>query len=133
MPKKRDYYKVLGVAKTATSNDVKTAYRKLALEFHPDRNNSKSAEEKFKEIGEAYSILSDDKKRKIYDEFIIQNTVISDYNGIYANWLQFLENTIRLHKQECAICNLGTSRCDLGDMLHSISSVIKQSNNNSYR
>ncbi len=67
MSEKRDYYEVLGVAKSAGVDEIKKAYRKLALEFHPDRNKSPDAEEKFKEISEAYAVLSDPKKRQIYD------------------------------------------------------------------
>ncbi len=65
-----DYYKVLGVEKTTGAEDIKKAYRKLALKYHPDRNpDDKKAEEKFKKISEAYAVLSDPKKRKEYDTF----------------------------------------------------------------
>jgi molecular chaperone DnaJ len=67
---KRDYYEVLGVQKQATKDEIKKAYRKLAVKYHPDRNQGdKSAEEKFKEATEAYEVLSDDKKRSTYDQF----------------------------------------------------------------
>lgn len=67
---KRDYYEVLGVAKTASADEIKKAHRKLALKFHPDRNkDNKGAEEKFKEIQEAYDVLSDETKRTNYDQF----------------------------------------------------------------
>lgn len=67
---KRDYYDVLGVPKKASQDEIKKAYRKLAMQFHPDRNpNDKSAEEKFKEIGTAYAVLSDPAKRQQYDRF----------------------------------------------------------------
>ena len=66
---KRDYYEVLGVSKDATEKDIKKAYRKLAFKYHPDKNpdNKKEAEEKFKEVNEAYSVLSDPDKRRQYD------------------------------------------------------------------
>src|SRR5512136_2221158 len=66
----RDYYEVLGVKKTATEAELKKAYRKLAMKYHPDRNKGeKAAEDKFKEINEAYAVLSDAEKRKQYDMF----------------------------------------------------------------
>src|SRR5919109_2706425 len=67
---KRDYYEVLGVERTATGEEIKRAYRKLAVKFHPDKNpDDPHAEEKFKELGEAYEILTDHDKRAAYDRF----------------------------------------------------------------
>src|SRR3984893_10507011 len=68
--KKRDYYEVLGVTRTVTQDEVKRAYRKLAVKFHPDKNpDDPHAEEKFKELGEAYDVLMDEEKRAAYDRF----------------------------------------------------------------
>ena len=69
MAEKRDYYEVLGVSKDASKDTIKKAYRKLAMKYHPDRNKEPGAEEKFKEISEAYGVLSDDDKRRQYDSF----------------------------------------------------------------
>ena len=68
MSGKRDYYEVLNVPREASKDNIKKAYRKLALKYHPDRNKSADAEDKFKEISEAYAVLSDDEKRRQYDQ-----------------------------------------------------------------
>jgi len=67
--KKKDYYEILGVPRNATKEQIKEAYRRLVMQYHPDRNKSPDAEEKFKEISEAYAVLSDDEKRAQYDQF----------------------------------------------------------------
>ncbi|NQU30910.1 MAG: J domain-containing protein [Anaerolineae bacterium] len=75
----RDYYKVLGVERNASQDEIKKVYRKLAMEYHPDRNpNDKSAEDKFKELNEAYQVLSDPKKRARYDQL----------GSSYSQWQQ---------------------------------------------
>ena len=75
----KDYYKVLGVARNASTDDIRKAYRKLAMQYHPDRNaGDKQAEERFKEINEAYQVLSDEQKRARYDQL----------GSDYSNWQQ---------------------------------------------
>src|SRR6185295_2799290 len=70
MTTSRDYYEILGVARTASGDEIKKSFRKLALQYHPDRNkDDPSAEEKFKEAAEAYEVLSDADKRRIYDQY----------------------------------------------------------------
>ena len=69
MVKEKDYYKTLGVSKNATKEEIKTAYKKLAKQYHPDLNKSHDATEKFKEINEAAAVLGDDQKRQQYDQF----------------------------------------------------------------
>lgn len=69
MSTKRDYYDILGVSKNASKEEIRKAYRKLALQWHPDRNKTSQANDKFKEINEAYEVLSDPKKKETYDQF----------------------------------------------------------------
>jgi len=100
---KRDYYEVLGVSKTASGDDIKKAYRKLAMQYHPDRNpGNKEAEKKFKEATEAYEVLKDDDKRAGYDRFGHQEQGFGggssrggagfdgfDFNDIFSNFGDF--------------------------------------------
>jgi DnaJ-class molecular chaperone len=69
MATNKDYYQVLGLAKNATADEIKKAYRKLALQYHPDRNKGKESEEKFKEVTKAYEVLSDSQKKQTYDQY----------------------------------------------------------------
>src|SRR5437868_128361 len=100
---KRDYYEVLGVARGASEQEIKSAYRKLALQFHPDRNpNNPDAEEKFKECSEAYAVLADSEKRATYDRFGhagvagaagggvgFDATVFQDFSDIFGDFFGF--------------------------------------------
>lgn len=99
MATKRDYYEVLGLPKSASKDEIKSAYRKLALKYHPDRNKDKSAEEQFKEISEAYAVLSDDNKRAQYDQYghagfdqmysredIFRTADFSDFNDLFREF-----------------------------------------------
>lgn len=65
----KDYYKALEVPRSANEDEIKKAYRKMALKYHPDKNKSPGAEEKFKEVAEAYDVLSDAKKKEVYDKY----------------------------------------------------------------
>ncbi len=90
MAENKDYYRILGVDRNATPEQIKAAYRKLAMQFHPDRNpeDKKAAEEKFKEISEAYEVLSDEKKRKLYDQYGYEAMKQSFGEGGF-NWSNF--------------------------------------------
>lgn len=90
---KRDYYEILGVSKTATAEEIKKSYRKLAMQYHPDRNpNNKEAEEKFKEATEAYEVLSDAQKRQRYDQFGHSGMQGGADYGQYSNMSDIFEN-----------------------------------------
>src|SRR5438876_3214713 len=79
---KRDYYEILGVTRSSTVEEIKKSYRKLAMQYHPDRNpGNKDAEEKFKEASEAYEVLSDQNKRSRYDRFGHQGVRDTGFRG----------------------------------------------------
>src|SRR5688572_29786406 len=98
---KRDYYEVLGIGKTASTQEIKSAYRKMAQQYHPDRNpGDKEAEDKFKEAAEAYAVLSDTDKRGRYDRFGHQGvggaagagfdpTIFADFSDILGDFFGF--------------------------------------------
>ena len=82
MAQKRDYYEVLGVGKGASEDEIKKAYRKIAIKYHPDRNpGDKEAEEKFKEAAEAYDVLHDPQKRQQYDQFGYDGAMGGGFGG----------------------------------------------------
>ncbi len=103
---KKDYYEVLGVSRDSTRDDIKKAYRRLAVQYHPDRNpGNKDAEEKFKEATEAYDILADDKKRQAYDQFGFSgvesmtgggpqdfSSVFRDFEDIFGGFTGFFDS-----------------------------------------
>ena len=92
MAEKRDYYEVLGVAKNAEAAEIKKAYRKLALQYHPDRNpGDKEAEEKFKEAAEAYDVLSNEEKRRRYDQF-------GHGGAMFFSWVAFIVIPVIIRK-----------------------------------
>jgi DnaJ-class molecular chaperone len=84
--RERDYYRILGAPRNASKDEIRDAYRKLALQYHPDRNKSPLAGEKFREISEAYAILSDDAKREQYNQY-----VDSGIEGSYNSQDMFIE------------------------------------------
>lgn len=85
MAQKRDYYEVLGVSKNASADEIKKAYKKLAIKYHPDRNpGDKEAEEKFKEAAEAYDVLHDEQKRQQYDQFGFDGPAGGGFGGFNA-------------------------------------------------
>lgn len=91
---KKDYYAILGVEKDASPEDLKKAYRKLAVQFHPDKNKDSGAEDKFKEINEAYEVLSDKDKKSQYDQFgsVNNNSSYVDPREFFARWAGSINN-----------------------------------------
>ena len=96
----KDYYQILGLEKNCNENDIKKAYRKLALKYHPDRNKEEDSEEKFKNISEAYQVLSDKSKRSNYDNGFYDFDDLGDFgyepfemfNNIFKQHMDFFKN-----------------------------------------
>ena len=96
----KDYYEILGLEKDCNENDIKKAYRKLALKYHPDRNKEEDSEEKFKNISEAYQVLSDKSKRSNYDNGFYDFDDFGDFgyepfemfNNIFKQHMDFFKN-----------------------------------------
>lgn len=93
----KDYYKILGICKGSTDEDIKKAYRKQALKWHPDKNKSAAAEEKFKEIAEAYEVLSDSKKREVYDQYGEEGNLFIDH-AFYRCLVDFIQGLVNYQK-----------------------------------
>ena len=103
---KKDYYEVLGVPKTATQDEIKSAFRKLAKKYHPDVSKEENAAEKFKECQEAYAVLSDETKRKQYDQY--GHAAFTNENGGFSGFDVF---DFELSQQEMfEIASLKTDR-----------------------
>ena len=92
----KDYYKILGLSRGASEEDIKKAYRKMALKYHPDKNKTAGAEEKFKEIAEAYEVLSDPKKRGVYDQYGEEGLKGTSYQMTHFE----LSTLLQLHMDE---------------------------------
>ena len=117
----KDYYNILGVNKSSNNEEIKTAYKKLALKYHPDKNidNKEEAENKFKEISEAYEILSDDEKKYNYDNgknIIIQNHNPFDiFENIFKQQHSFNIDISNLHNMTSNITSINTSTQIIGN------------------
>ena len=94
---KRDYYDVLSVGRSASDEDIKRAFRKLALEYHPDRNKKAGAEERFKEINEAYQVLSDRQKRNDYDIKQVEYISLDKFKQFNKNWIDTMDRIVDYH------------------------------------
>src|ERR1044072_7569617 len=91
-----DYYQILEISKEATPEEIKKAYRKKALQYHPDKNpGDKNAELRFKEISEAYEVLSDDKKRELYDRYGKEGVQTAGFGGAQAGGFSSMDEALR--------------------------------------
>lgn len=88
----KDYYKILGLPKSATDDEIKKAYRKLALKYHPDKNKAPGAEDRFKEVAEAYEVLSDKKKRDIFDQYGEEGLKVCVFSNLTNSNLEIISS-----------------------------------------
>ncbi len=114
-----EHHKVLGVSNNASPDQIKKAYRKLAMRYHPDRNKSKNAAEKFRLINEAYAALT--------QEFPIEERK----PGHYDEWGGVMKEAIQMHLAKCKICRNG--RCNGLSMMESMVNVVDNEQDNAYR
>ena len=117
---KRDYYEVLGVARSASLDDIKRAFRKLAMKYHPDRNKEPDAEQKFKEINEAYQVLSDQNKRNLYDQFGFDGLNQNGFSGENINPFDILNSFFRNQGKQCGFSFNFSGDDEDGDFFSSI-------------
>lgn len=96
----KDYYKTLGIPKGSNEEEIKKAYRRMALRFHPDKNKDANAEEKFKEIAEAYEVLSDPKKRAVYDKLGEEGEGVSGFEPVCLS----VSVSVSQEQSESALC-----------------------------
>ncbi len=125
---KKNYHLVLGVSKSASQDEIKAAYRKLALEFHPDRNKNPDAENKFKEISEAYAILSGKMEEPKIEEPI--------YKTSTQVWNDFFKQNVlveeAIHLRMCKICKKNRNNCQNYAMIKSLKSIFTKESDNAY-
>ena len=104
---KRNYYGVLGIDQNASMQDIKRAYKKLAFEYHPDKNKNIGSEEKFKKIGDAYNVLIDTEKRKIFDQDLkIYNLKCKKCVAIFCQFSELIQHIQEIHPSpySCRFC-----------------------------